>query len=76
MDVLHVLDEKCSGRNVCDVPGTDVDLRREQPCHHGLTLYLEPVYECLTGRQTLIKIIKSPINLNFSSTKCSSVMDV
>jgi len=49
VDVLHLLDEKCSGRNQCDVPGTDSDLQKEKPCHHGLTLYLEATYDCLTG---------------------------
>jgi len=49
VDVLHLLDEKYSGRNQCDVQGNDADLQSHQPCHLGLTLYLEADYHCLTG---------------------------
>jgi len=57
VDVLHLLDKKCSGRNQCDVPGTDPDLQKEHPCHHGLTLYLEADYECFTGCRAIIPIL-------------------
>jgi len=50
VDVLHILDGKCSGRNQCDVQGNDADLQKQKPCHHGLFLYLEANYHCLTGR--------------------------
>jgi len=50
VDVVHLMDEKCSGRNQCEVPGTNSELQSHQPCHQGLTLYLEADYVCLTGR--------------------------
>jgi len=55
VDVLHLLDEKCSGRNQCDVQGNDADLQSHQPCHHGLTLYLEADYVCLTGMLIILQ---------------------
>jgi len=48
-DVLPILDRRCSGRHMCDVLGSDAELQKDQPCHHGLNLYLEANFECLTG---------------------------
>ena len=50
VDVLHVLDQRCSARNLCDVKlVSDVDLKREKPCHAGLMNYLKASYDCVTG---------------------------
>jgi len=49
VDVLSLLDKKCSGRATCELQIPDSELQREQPCHHGLISYLDANYECVTG---------------------------
>jgi len=50
VDVLNILDKKCSGRNRCEIRGTDDDLERETPCHAALKSYLEADYDCAVGK--------------------------
>jgi len=50
VDVLHLMDRKCSGRNQCTVRGTqDTDFQLLTPCHVASKSYLEADYECITG---------------------------
>ena len=47
-DVLHVMDQKCSGRASCDVRIPD-ELDDIKPCYPDLTRYLEYSYSCVKG---------------------------
>ena len=49
-DVLHLMDQKCSGKNQCEVRITfDKDFENIKPCHVALKLYLEAAYTCVPG---------------------------
>ena len=49
-DVLPVFDQRCSGRNQCDVKlVSDSDLQQQMPCHSYLKSYLQATYDCVTG---------------------------
>ena len=50
-DVLHVLDQKCSGRTSCDVRIPDPTLDEIKPCYSDLTRYLETSYICVKGNR-------------------------
>jgi len=50
VDILSFMDSKCSGRNPCEVRGTDVSFQQESPCYADLKTYMEASYECLTGK--------------------------
>ena len=50
LDVLPVIDRKCSGRSECDVRLTDPDLRKTKPCYEDLAVYMEASYKCATGK--------------------------
>jgi len=47
-NVLHVMDEKCSGRTSCDVRIPD-ELDDIKPCYPDLTRYLQYSYNCVKG---------------------------
>ena len=47
-DVLHVMDQKCSGRSSCDVRIADA-LDEIKPCYPDQTRYLEYSYSCVKG---------------------------
>ena len=49
MDVLHILDAACSGRNECDFDVADLDLEKISPCNEELKSYLEASYTCIEG---------------------------
>ena len=49
VDVLSMMDIKCSGLNQCEVHGTDIGLRQAKPCYASLMKYMEASYECVTG---------------------------
>jgi len=49
-DVLHVMDQKCSGRTSCDVRIPD-ELDDIEPCYPGLTRYLQYTYSCVKGNK-------------------------
>lgn len=50
-DVLKIMDNKCSGKNRCEVRiPFDSDFDQLKPCHDGLKLYLEASYDCITGK--------------------------
>lgn len=49
-DVVHLLDEKCSGKTQCDVFVALInDQLKVKPCVEGLSVYLEASYECIRG---------------------------
>ena len=44
-DVLPIFDQRCSGRNQCDVKlVSDSDLQQQMPCHSFLKSYLQATY--------------------------------
>ena len=52
VDVLHIMDRRCSGKQQCEVrPIDDQDLQKEQPCPEGWknVIYLEAKYRCISG---------------------------
>ena len=50
-DVIQIMDNRCSGKNTCEVRLTfDNDLQKVTPCHQGLKNYLEASYNCLAGK--------------------------
>jgi len=56
VDVLHILDERCSLRNQCEVVlSFDTDLIKEKPCHPGLKSYLEAGFDCVTGKHIFVR---------------------
>ena len=57
VDVLDLLDEKCSGKSQCDLHIPDAELRKEQPCHQGLISYLQANYDCIAGKKFNVKIL-------------------
>jgi len=51
VDVIHILDERCSFKNLCEIVLTfDVDLLKQKPCHPKLNSYLEASFDCVTGK--------------------------
>lgn len=55
VDVLSLLDRRCSGKNHCELRGTDDELQDKGPCHASFKSYLEATYECATGKINLMK---------------------
>ena len=53
VDVLAILDTRCSGRRQCIVKMPDPDLYETQPCPEDTTPYLEVAYQCVKGEQRL-----------------------
>ena len=50
VDVLDVLDRRCSGNASCDVSVTDSELEvKTRPCYKGLFMYLKVAYRCISG---------------------------
>ena len=50
MDVLEHMDEKCSGRNRCDIRDIVDELHVHNPCEASdLKVYLQASYHCVTG---------------------------
>jgi len=56
-DVLHVLDQKCSGRSSCDVRIPDPTLDEIKPCYPDQTRYLETSYTCVKGMYFLYSTV-------------------
>lgn len=50
VDVLGLVDSRCSGRQSCSVRTQDDTLYRTHPCPDDTTSYLETKYSCLPGR--------------------------
>jgi len=55
-DVLHVMDEKCSGRSSCTVRIAD-ELDDIEPCYPDLTRYLQYTYRCVKGKVKVFKCL-------------------
>jgi len=55
-DVLHVMDEKCSGRSSCAVRIAD-ELDDIEPCYPDLTRYLQYTYRCVKGKVKVFKCL-------------------
>lgn len=49
LDVLSFLDNKCSGRQQCNVYVADPFLHNKKPCGMDLASYLEAAYSCVPG---------------------------
>ena len=47
VDVRHILEPLCAGKNQCDV--NVAKIKSETPCHKFYKLYLEVGYSCLQG---------------------------
>lgn len=60
-NVLGLMDQKCSGRNKCEVKILDPDLYEEisSTCKEELTPYLEASYECREGTKFTCTIMSS-----------------
>ena len=54
VDVLDLLDSRCSGKTQCEFQTPDRELSKLQPCMKELTSYLEATYRCVKG-ELLIK---------------------
>lgn len=50
VDVLPILDRKCSGNKDCEVRLSDISAEDITPCLSGLVVYLEVSYSCITGK--------------------------
>jgi len=50
MNILDILDRKCSGKIECEIRVIDMALENiVPPCYPDLTVYLEVSYECING---------------------------
>lgn len=49
VDVLGILNKKCSGLKQCEIRIPDADLEQTEPCLPGLKMYLEVSYSCVEG---------------------------
>jgi len=56
VDVVHLLDKKCFGKNQCDMKAVELDRKRDKPCHASYKQYLEVAYECVVGRFFSVEI--------------------
>lgn len=50
VDVLSLLDSKCSGKTNCEIRVSDFSKENHQPCFPGLKMYLEASHECIKGK--------------------------
>jgi len=50
VDILPILDRKCSGNKDCEVRLSDISAEDITPCLSGLVVYLEVSYSCITGK--------------------------
>ena len=50
VDVRHILEPLCAGKNQCDV--NVAKIKMETPCHKWCKLYLEVSYKCIHGKIT------------------------
>ena len=51
VDVLPILDRKCSGNKDCEVRLSDISAEDIAPCLPGLVVYLEVSYSCMSGKK-------------------------
>ena len=49
INVIDLLDSRCSGKNQCEFQTPDRELSKLQPCLKDLTSYLEASYRCVKG---------------------------
>ena len=49
VDVLDILDNRCSGEAQCDVSVNDQELGNTKPCYKSLRMHLEASYSCAGG---------------------------
>lgn len=54
IDVLNVLDRRCSGRKECSIRVADVSSRKNKPCLPGLNVHLEAAYDCINSKCSLL----------------------
>lgn len=67
-NVLHILDDRCSGRKECEIRIPDPELDGTRPCHRGLKMFLEVIYTCVEGnnmRQDNMNFVNSQTNLMY-----------
>lgn len=51
VDVLSILDRKCSGKSECEIRTADISNElKTRPCYPGLNTYLEVRYDCIKGK--------------------------
>lgn len=49
VEVLDILDQRCSGKAECEVRVPEILEKNVRPCFTGLMVYLEATYDCITG---------------------------
>ena len=52
-NVIHIVDDVCSGKQQCDLQVSASELVATKPCIEGLKLYLEASYKCEKGRKDM-----------------------
>ena len=50
VNVLEILDGKCSGQQTCKIVASDPSLMNLNPCMKGLRIFLQFSYICVAGR--------------------------
>lgn len=55
VDVLNILDSRCSGHNKCELKIIDDALYETQPCPEDTTAYLQASYVCRKGGSSEIQ---------------------
>ena len=55
-DVLHILDDVCSGQRSCTMAINDEAFRATTPCRRGMILYLQASYACVKGKVSTTNI--------------------
>ena len=51
-DVTDIVDRRCSGKQRCDIPMPNEEIKATNPCVQGLYVYLEASYTCIPGKCT------------------------
>ena len=51
-DVKHILDQRCAGKQRCELSMPDDEVKASKSCAKGLVTYLEVSYACIPGKVT------------------------
>ena len=70
VDVLVYMDRECSGQKKCEINIPNPTLYATQPCPEDTTPYLEVAYECIPGKNPMLKYASACLKLLLCSAIC------
>ena len=68
VDVLNIMDAKCSGRSSCSLNVDDDVLYKTHPCPADITPHLQASYSCIKGNSYLYVWLTMPVASSFKDT--------